>query len=430
MTINTASHPVYSWLFFIFDAFGFISSLFFMAATWKIRNRESVVPKGKPTVDVFIPTINETPELLRTTIYHALKMEYPHKVYILDDGRRPEVRALAAAMGVEYITRSDNKGAKAGNINNALSQTSGDLIVIFDADGIARKDFLNKMVGYFDDPKVAIVQTPNAFYNLDSFQHWIESSGKHTWHEQALWYDVILRGLDYGDATMWCGSGSMLSRKALLEVGGVATESVTEDTLTTYRFHKAGYKTFYHDEPIAFSLAPTTIEPFLVQRGRWALGSIQILKKYFFEIITTDKLTFHQRIAYLMTFYYFTSIQKFIYYLAPLLYLGFGVSPVKEPDQLVLPLLAYVGLSVLAFKILARGTARVFRGEIYWRFRAQNDLYYNVHGPSAGIELGRDPLNLGVEYAWQHYTSLNENTYSFRAYLTLFFDWDLKSFGL
>jgi cellulose synthase (UDP-forming) len=261
-------HPVYSWSYFIFDAFGLLNFLIFISATWKIRNRISRAPKRPYSVDVFITTYNEGVELLRTTLHHVQRMDYPHETYLLDDGNRSEMRALAQEMGVHYLTRTEHLQAKAGNINNALSRTHSELIALFDADGIPRRDFLTKLVGYFDEEKVALVQTPNAFYNLDSFQHWSEENRIGTWNEQSLWYDVILRGLDYGNAATWCGSGSLFRRSAFEKIGGVPVDSVTEDALASLELHDAGFDTVYHDEAIAFSLAPDSIEPYLVQRSR------------------------------------------------------------------------------------------------------------------------------------------------------------------
>ena len=367
VSLDPTLHPVYSMAYFFADAFGFVSSLFFLIATWKIQKRKPPVLIHSPSVDVFIPTINEDPELLRVTVNHAKRMDYERKsIWILDDGRRPAVEALAREMEVGYLSRPSNRGAKAGNLNDALKRTSGEIIALFDADGIPRKDFLAAVLGYFENPKIAIVQTPNAFYNLDSFQHWSENTGTRAWHDQALWYDVIQRGLDTRNAATWCGSGSAIRRSAIEEIGGIPEDSVTEDTLTSLKLHELGFETHYHDEPVAFSLAPATIEPFLVQRGRWAMGSIQILRRKWATILFSGKLNLHQRCAYLMTLYYFTVIQKIFYYTAPLAYLCFGVSPVVEPERMVIPLLIYVILSTTTFQILSRGSGRIVRGEIHF----------------------------------------------------------------
>lgn len=365
-SIDRTVHPIYSWSYFVFDALGFLNLLLFTSATWRIRNRTSK-PAQKPySIDVFVTTINEGTDMLRTTLEHVVGMDLPHETYLLDDGARPEMKALAEELGVHYLSRNTNTHAKAGNLNHGLRHSSGELIALFDADGIPRVDFLSRIAGYFDEPDVALVQTPNAFYNLDSFQHWEEDGGAGSWNDQSLWYDVILRGLDHGNGATWCGSGSMFRRSALEKIGGVPTESVTEDTLASLRFHQCGYGTVYHDEPVAFSLAPDSIKPYLVQRGRWALGSIQILRQNLFRILFSRTLPFSKKKSYLLPLYYFTAIQKLFYFTGTFIYLCLGISPVLEADRFVIPLTVYVILSTTTYILLARGTSRVFRGEIYF----------------------------------------------------------------
>src|SRR5581483_126573 len=165
-------------------------------------------------VDVYITTYNEDPALLRSTILGAVHMRYPHETYVLDDGQRPEVRALAEALGARYLTRQDRTHAKAGNINHALTQTHGDFIAIFDADHVPYPQFLDRVLGRFADERVALVQTPQEFYNLDS--------------------------------VFWCGSNAVLRRAAIDSIGGIATETITEDIHTTIKLHRAGWRTAYH----------------------------------------------------------------------------------------------------------------------------------------------------------------------------------------
>jgi glycosyltransferase involved in cell wall biosynthesis len=124
-------------------------------------------PEGL-AVDVYITTYNESPDLLRSTILGALNMRYRHETYVLDDGHRSEVRRLAEGLGARYISRADNLHAKAGNINHALALTSGDFIAIFDADHVPHPQFLERTLGRFSDQRVALVQTPQEFYNVDS----------------------------------------------------------------------------------------------------------------------------------------------------------------------------------------------------------------------------------------------------------------------
>ncbi|MCJ8283341.1 MAG: glycosyltransferase, partial [Rivularia sp. ALOHA_DT_140] len=113
-----------------------------------------------PSVDVLIPTYNEPAFILRRTIIGCQALEYQNKtIYLLDDTRRPEMKALAQELGCEYITRKDNFHAKAGNLNHALTKINGELIVVFDADFIPTTNFLNRTVGFFQDEQVALIQT-------------------------------------------------------------------------------------------------------------------------------------------------------------------------------------------------------------------------------------------------------------------------------
>lgn len=122
------------------------------------RRLRSLPDDELPSVDVFIPTYDEPFEVLEKTITGALCLDYPNvQVWVLDDGRRPWLRALCTQKGAGYLTRADNLNAKAGNINHALTKTSGEFFVIFDADFVPQRNFLMRTVGFFADPKVGIV---------------------------------------------------------------------------------------------------------------------------------------------------------------------------------------------------------------------------------------------------------------------------------
>ena len=164
-------------------------------------------------------------------------LAYPHTTYLLDDGRRPEMADLAAMAGAEYLAREDNSHAKAGNINAALPRTEGELVLVLDADHVPMPDALNAVVGYFDDPRMAVVQTPHDFFNHDSVQHY--RVGR---HEQSMFYRVVCPGKDRHGAAYWCGSAALINREALLAIGGVATETIAEDFHTTIRLLRYGWR--------------------------------------------------------------------------------------------------------------------------------------------------------------------------------------------
>lgn len=122
----------------------------------------------QPWVDIFIPTYNEPLTILRRTIVGCQALDYPHKrIYVLDDTRRPALRELACELGCEYLSRPDNRHAKAGNLNHALTQTKGELIAVFDADFVPTRNFLTRTVGFFQTPDIGLVQTYQSFYNPD-----------------------------------------------------------------------------------------------------------------------------------------------------------------------------------------------------------------------------------------------------------------------
>jgi len=233
--------------------------------------RPAATPGRK--VDVYVCTYDEPAEVVMATLAGCRALAYPHTTYLLDDGRRPEMRELAELAGAEYLTRPDNSHAKAGNLNAALPRTEGDLVFFLDADHVPMPDALDALVGYFDDERMAIVQTPHDFFNHDSVQHYVVGR-----HEQSLFYRVISPGKDRHGAAYWCGSAALINRHALLEIGGVATETIAEDFHTTIRLMRHGWRSRYHDEVLVQGLAPHDLDGYLLQRDRWARGNLAVFR--------------------------------------------------------------------------------------------------------------------------------------------------------
>jgi cellulose synthase (UDP-forming) len=336
------------------DILGFGFFLLFAANLWTRTRRYPAEPEPGLSVDVYIPTYNEPPEILRPTILATLEMDYPHRTYVLDDGQRDAVRRLCAELGVHYLTRPDNRGAKAGNINAALPRTSGELIAIFDADHVPYRNFLTELLGYFRDPEVGLVQAPQSYYNLDSFQHGpnTKSDDDVQWHEQSVFYDRILPGKDRWNAAFWCGSSAILRRSALENVGGVDTRTVTEDMHTAMGIHAAGWKSVYHDRELALGIAPDDAEAFLGQRLRWAQGAMQILR--FDNPLRRRGLSVRQRIAYFASVaYVFEYVPKSIYLAIPVIALTFDVLPMQNMGwNLIFRFAPYYLLGLVAGRLL------------------------------------------------------------------------------
>ncbi len=356
--------PVLSWLLWGAEAFSVVNYLLF---SWMTRRIDPPVPYRPPrpglSVDVFIPTYNEDIEILEATLTGCRLMTYPHRTYLLDDGRREEVRKLAERFGVGYITRPDNRHAKAGNLNHALKQTNGEFIVVLDADMVPQPNFLERTLGYFEDERLAFVQLPQEFYNLDSVQH---DQSKPTWHEQSLFFHVIQPGKNYSNSAFWCGSPSVIRRKALEEVGGVATETITEDIHTSVRLHSRGWKSLFVNESLAFGIAPQTITAYLLQRLRWAQGTMQLYRSKESPLWIRG-LTLSQRLSYLASFLaYIESVQKFIFLMMPVAILLLNVLPMRvELPRFLIFWTPYFILNILANQFGGRGYFRYFKSEIY-----------------------------------------------------------------
>jgi cellulose synthase (UDP-forming) len=168
-------------------------------------------------VDVYVCTYDEPESVLRATLTGCRRLTYPHTTYLLDDGRRPHLTALAAELGAYYLTRPNRVHGKAGNVNHALTETNGDLVLVLDADHVPLPDALGSLVGYFDDERVAVVQTPLDYFNFDSSEHY--EPGR---HERSVFAEVISPGKDRHDSACWHGSAAMVRRSALRSAGGVA----------------------------------------------------------------------------------------------------------------------------------------------------------------------------------------------------------------
>jgi cellulose synthase (UDP-forming) len=281
------------------EVFGFIVALMHMFIVWRLSVRTAPPAPAGLSVDVLIPSYDEPLDMVRRTLLAAARMDYPHQTWLLDDGNRAEIRALAESLGCRYLVRTDNADAKAGNLNNALKYSTADFIAIFDADHAPAHEFLSETLGYFNDPKLAFVQTPQDFYNLDSYEHRVDPQRRLVWTEQSLFYRVIQRGKDYWNAAFFCGSCAVLRRSALNEVKGFATGTVTEDLQTSIRLHRKGFSSVYHANSLAFGVAPVTVVPFIKQRVRWGQGAMQALRGA--GIWFGRGLSLPQRLSYLAT---------------------------------------------------------------------------------------------------------------------------------
>jgi cellulose synthase (UDP-forming) len=324
-------------------------------------------------VAVLIPTWNEPPEVLAPTIAAAVALQPAHETWVLDDGDRPEVARLGADLGARYLRRPDRRHAKAGNLNHALGVIQADVVAVLDADHVARPDFLVNTLGYFDDPRVALVQTPQDFYNLASFEH-SRTAARDGFNEQSLFYRAILAGKNRWQAAFWCGTSALLRVSALKQVGGVATGTVTEDIHTTIRLHAADWRTVYHNQVLARGLAAASADQYLLQRHRWGTGAMQVLRAD--NPLTVPGLTMPQRLAYAFTLFgWFDAWRSLGYLLLPVAVLCTGAVPIRAPlGTFAVAFAVTFTLQQLALWLLGRGWQRPWLAILFDLVRLPSNL--------------------------------------------------------
>jgi cellulose synthase (UDP-forming) len=368
-TLNTGTWDatLISSIIYFAEAYGFVQVSLFAFQVWRTQEWQSPPIRVYPKVDILVPVVNEPLPILRRTLVSSMHQEYPkeqYRVYVLDDGHRDDVQELAKLLGCRYLRRPDRIHAKAGNLNYALEHTSGDLIAVFDTDHSPAATFLRNTVGFFEDDKVAFVQTPQHFYNPDIFQKNLFLENKIP-NEQALFFRVIQPGRDCHNSAFFAGSCGVFRRGPLLEVGGFQTHTLTEDIHTSLLIHSKGYQSRYLNKPLAAGLMPETFESFLKQRARWATGTWQMM--FHSNPLTLRGLTWAQRINYLAAVWYFgLGIPRMICLIAPLSGLLFNISPVKASLwEVGIYYGAYFVASLLMMKMVSRGTRTGLWSEVY-----------------------------------------------------------------
>ncbi|MFZ8925501.1 MAG: glycosyltransferase family 2 protein, partial [Candidatus Nanopelagicales bacterium] len=351
------ANPLSFWMLFIAEAMSLLSLILFAYEAWRLPPLAKYEPL-RTSVDIAIATYNEPIDILEPTIVASLRVWDVRHVWVLDDGRRDEVRRLCEDLGARYATREDNKHAKAGNINAALPRIDSELILFLDADHVPQRNAIVDMSGYFRDPSVALVQSPHDFRNRDSAQH---THGTH--HEQSLFFEVLMPARERHQAVFWCGSAALIRRSALVEVGGVATETVSEDLHTTLKLQLKGYTVRYHNDALVTGIAPHTTADYLLQRDRWARGTLAVLTGPESPLFGRG-WRLSQRLHYVNNLlYYFLPLQRLLYVGVLLLALLLAWLPIGNVSALFAIAVSIVfATSLFASLALARGRLEIGEG--------------------------------------------------------------------
>ena len=346
----------------------------YFQTAWPLQRRPVPMPTDVstwPSVDVFIPSYNEPLEVVRQTVFSAMSLDWPADrlhVYVLDDGRRTEFREFCEELGVGYLIRDNNHHAKAGNINAALKVTHSEYIAIFDCDHIPTRSFLQVCMGwFFKDTNLVMLQTPHVFFSPDPFERNLDTFHRMP-NEGELFYGIVQDGNDLWNASFFCGSCAIIRRKELLEVGGIAVETVTEDAHTALKLSRLGYNTAYLEVPQAAGLATESLSGHVGQRIRWARGMAQIARTD--NPLFGKGLHFGQRLCYLNAMlHFFYGLPRLVFLTAPLAYLLFGAHVFQAS-----------ALMITAYALPHLAHASVTNSRIQGRFRYSfwNEVYESV----------------------------------------------------
>lgn len=320
----------------------------------------------QPTVDILIPSYNEPLALVKRTIVACQAIEYKQKkVYLLDDGNREEIKQLCQQLNCGYITRENNLHAKAGNLNNALKQTKGEIIVVFDADFIPTTNFLIRTLGFFQDKSIGLLQTYQSFYSHDPIAKNLGLETKIPTEVEIFsrYYQLIRDSLN----TALCyGSSFLVRRNYLTKIGGFVTGSLSEDYHTGIRLASEGYQVIYLDESLSAGLSAENCFGHIRQRKRWARGTIQSL------FIPENPLfikgfNIWQRIAHLEgILQWFLSPLRVILLLLPLAYNLLHITPLKaEAGEIIYFFFPFYFVQMSVFSWLNFRSRSALISEVY-----------------------------------------------------------------
>lgn len=365
--------------------------LFFLGLfinTWPMDRKLAALPADDsvlPTVDIFIPTYNESDEIIRITATAATQIEYPRekmKIYLLDDGgtlakrshaekggaaweRHYRLRQMAEELGIGYITRETNRQAKAGNVNHALRHTGGDVVLILDCDHVPTRDILKNTMGYFvADDNLFLVQTPHFFINSSPVEKNLDDIATPS-GENDMFYRTMHPAMDFWNASYFCGSAALLRRKCLESVGGLSGTTITEDAETSFNLHGKGYNSVYVNRPMICGLSPESYDDYVTQRSRWAQGMTQML--LLDNPLFSRGLRIPQRIAYFTaSFFWLFGFARIMYFIAPAAFLILGMNMYNASWlQIVAFAVPFLIGTFIAMDFFYSGTRQLFFSEIY-----------------------------------------------------------------
>lgn len=284
---------------------------------------ETPLPEKVYSVDIFTTFCAGEPyEMIEETLNAIQAITYPHQTYLCDEADDPYLKKLCVELNVHHITRTEKKNAKAGNINNALSQSSGELCVVLDPDHVPFPNFLDPIVSHFNDPSVGYVQIVQAYKNM-SDGYIARGAAQQTYQ----FYGPMMMTMNRYGTVLAIGANCTFRRTALESIGGHAA-GLAEDLHTSMQLHAKGWKSVYVPVVLARGLVPSTLSAYYQQQLKWSRGIFDLL------IIAYPRLfkhfTWRQKLHYgVIPLHYLSGLVFLINFLIPIFALFLDVSPMN-----------------------------------------------------------------------------------------------------
>jgi len=357
LNLATPLSSALSWLLLLAEAWLLLTGLLPLLLSWRrfddgraaadAAQTQWLGSDWRPHVDVLVPTCGEPLPVLQRCLLGCSSLSYPHTtVWVLDDSGRPEVRELAERYGCRYMSRSGRRHAKAGNLNAGLAASTGELVAVFDADFVPQEHFLERTIGLLAEPDIALVQTPQVFFNADplmrnlAMERWMlpDEDNFYRWIEpvRGAWGAVVCAGTSF-----------VARRSALEQVGGFNEAALSEDFVTGIALLGRGWRLRYLGEPLSAGLAAESMLDFVRQRQRWAAGTLQSLRLPQGPL-RQGGLSAGQRLALLEgCLHWLNHLPRLLLLLMPLSYGLLGVAPIAVSQDGLLTRLLPLWLALL-----------------------------------------------------------------------------------
>ncbi len=316
-------NPLLYWLLMGPLVFDSLRIIYIWYHYWDISIPEKPSLTKNPTVDVFTTYFPGEPyEMIKETLIAIQKIKYPHTTYLCDEANDSYLKEFCKKHEIIHVTRNNRINAKAGNINNALKQATGDICLILDPDHVPKPEFLDEVIPYFEDEKIGFVQSVQAYYNIEESVV-ARGAAEQTFH----FYGPIMMTMNSYGTVNAIGANCVFRRKALDSIGGHAP-GLSEDMHTAMQLFAKGWKSVYVPRIFTKGLVPSSLTSYYKQQLKWSRGTLDLLVDVFPKLFS--HFTLRQRIHFgILPLHYLSGIFYLISFLIPVISLFTATTPWK-----------------------------------------------------------------------------------------------------